>query len=213
MHTADVYLHPTALVESDDIGAGTRIWAFSHVLQGAVIGSHCNIGDHCFVEGGARIGNAVTIKNSNELWQGVTLEDGVFIGPKVVFTNDRYPRSPRLSYVAERYVSNDWLVPTVVEQGASLGAGAVIIAGVRIGAFATVAAGSVVTHDVAPHSLAYGVPARHRGWVCRCGMPLPMVNQALRCTQCRLSFEEADGKILLLSASAAQTTNRQVNVP
>ena len=204
MSTADVYVHPSALVESTQIGSGTRIWAFSHILQGAAIGNHCNIGDHCFIEGGAQVGNCVTIKNGNEVWQGVTLKDGVFVGPKVVFTNDRYPRSPRLPYVAARYATIDWLVPTVVEQGASLGAAAVIVAGVRIGAFATVAAGSVVTRDVAPHSLVCGVPARHRGWVCRCGMPLRFVDRVVSCAQCRLSFEQSDERTLLLSAASAQ---------
>src|SRR5262245_11663622 len=99
----EVFAHRTALVETSDIGGGSRIWAFTHVMAGARIGSDCNIGDHCFVESGAVIGNRVTIKNGNMIWEGVTLEDGVFVGHQVHFTNDLYPRSPRLPEAATRY--------------------------------------------------------------------------------------------------------------
>jgi len=91
------YIHPSALVETKQIGKGTRIWAFSHVMDDVVIGTNCNIGDHCFIESGVTIGDNVTIKNANEIWDGVRLMDGVFVGPHVTFTNDLYPRSPRLA--------------------------------------------------------------------------------------------------------------------
>ena len=161
--------HPTAIVESADIGSGTQIWAYAHVMQGAVIGSRCLVGDHAFVEGGALIGDEVTLKNGVMIWDGVTISDGAFIGPGVLFTNDRQPRSPRASFARPRYASRGWLARTWVGEGASIGAGAVIGPGVTIGAFAMVAAGAVVTRDVAEHSLVRGVPAAAAGWACCCG--------------------------------------------
>lgn len=178
------FVHPTALVESQAIGPGTRIWAFCHVMAGAVIGNNCNIGDHCFIETGARVGDNVTIKNGNMLWEGVTLEDGVFVGPHVFFTNDLYPRSARLPEAGQRYSGRDWLAPTVIERGASLGAAAVILAGLTIGAFAMVGAGAVVTRDVPAHALVVGNPARRRGWVCWCGLPVQVTAGVAVCTSC-----------------------------
>ena len=128
MSAPDIVVHPAALVETDDIGVGTRIWAFAHILAGASIGRDCNIGDHCFIEGGARVGHGVTVKNGAMIWEGVTLEDGVFVGPGVVFTNDLRPRSPRGVETATRYEDTGWLATTVVRRGASIGARAVILA-------------------------------------------------------------------------------------
>jgi acetyltransferase-like isoleucine patch superfamily enzyme len=171
--TGGVYLHPTALCESSRVGGGTRVWAFAHVLDGAIIGRNCNIGDHAYVEGGVRMGDGVIVKNGVMLWDGVTLEDYVFVGPGAVFTNDRYPRSRHLPEAAERYNRREqWTIPTVVRRGASIGAGAVILCGVTIGSFATVAAGAVVTRDVVDHALVVGSPGRLAGWVCRCGVTL-----------------------------------------
>jgi acetyltransferase-like isoleucine patch superfamily enzyme len=189
----DVFVHPTALVASRSIGAGTRVWAFSNVLEGAVVGADCNIGDHCFVEGGAVVGDGVTIKNGTSVWEGVTLEDGAFVGPAVRFTNDLWPRSPRLPEAATRYAGRDWLVPTRVGRGASLGAGAVIVCGVEIGEFALVAAGAVVTRDVPPFALVAGNPARTRGWVCRCGARLVFAAEAAVCVTCGGAFELTEG--------------------
>ena len=188
----DVYVHPTALVESDRIGPGTRIWAFSHVLAGASIGAHCNVGDHCFVETNVVIGNDVTVKNGNAIWEGVTLEDGVFVGPAVVFTNDVHPRSPRLAEASGRYADRAWLVPTTVRRGATLGAGAVILAGVDIGEFAFVAAAALVTRDVPPHALVVGSPARVVGWVCRCGQRLDFEDAHASCAACGTRFRKDD---------------------
>ena len=126
---ANVFAHPTALVESKQIGQGTRVWAFAHVMEDVSIGENCNIGDHCFVEAGARIGNNVTIKNGNMIWEGITLEDGVFVGPSVHFTNDLYPRSPRMPEARARYDTKAWLLPTTIKKGASLGAGSAILPG------------------------------------------------------------------------------------
>jgi acetyltransferase-like isoleucine patch superfamily enzyme len=169
----DVLIHPTALVECTALGAGTRVWAYAHVLDGAVVGRECNIGDHCYVESGARIGDGVTLKNGNMVWDGVTLEDGVFVGPGAIFTNDMRPRSPRHPPAAARYASDGWLERTTVRRGATIGAGAVIICGIEIGEHAMVAAGAVVTRDVPPHALVVGSPARVAGWVCACGARLP----------------------------------------
>jgi acetyltransferase-like isoleucine patch superfamily enzyme len=190
------YIHPTALAESRDIGAGTRVWAFSHILEGARVGKNCNIGDHCFIESGAVVGDNVTLKNGNMVWEGVHLADGVFVGPNVLFTNDLHPRSPRLPQARARYTEKKkWLVPTHVERGAALGAGAVILAGVIIGEYATVGAGSVVTKSVAPHALVVGTPARQVGWVCRCGETLKFQRRKAKCRHCADSFSLTKGGI------------------
>lgn len=183
----DFYVHPSAIVESEQVGKDTRIWAYSHVLKGAVIGDNCNIGDHCFIEGGAVIGNRVTIKNSNMIWEGVTLADGVFVGPHVFFTNDLYPRSPRLVEAHHRYEDHGWLSETYIGYGASLGAAAVILAGNAIGEFATIGAGAVVNKTVKAHALMIGNPARQVGWVCRCGLRLVMEQEKSQCS-CGLAY-------------------------
>jgi UDP-2-acetamido-3-amino-2,3-dideoxy-glucuronate N-acetyltransferase len=191
---SDIFVHPRALCESDEVGSGTRIWAFAHVMRGAVVGHDCNIGDHAFIEAGVRLGDRVTVKNQAMLWDGVEIADDVFIGPGVSFTNDRHPRSPRirLPAVAARYRRRmEWLLPTQIETGASIGAGCVILAGVRIGAYAMVAAGAVVTGDIAAQALVAGMPARRRGWVCRCGMRLqPAQPAGWHCPDCGDNFAE-----------------------
>ncbi len=158
----DVHVHPAGLCESDDVGAGTRIWAFAHVLPGAVIGTDCNICDGAFVETGATLGNRVTVKNGTLVFTGVTCEDEVFLGPNVLFTNDLRPR-------AHLRKGADELLPTRVRRGASLGAGVVVVCGHVIGEYAFAAAGSVIATDVPPHAFVAGNPARHKGWVCTCG--------------------------------------------
>jgi UDP-2-acetamido-3-amino-2,3-dideoxy-glucuronate N-acetyltransferase len=162
---ADVFVHPAGLCESNDVGAGTRIWAFAHVMSGAVVGAACNIGDHAFIEGGARLGDRVTVKNAVLVWDKVTVDDDVFLGPSVVFTNDLRPRSfgPR---------DPATFTPTHVRTGATIGANATIVCGVIVGDHAFVAAGAVVHRDVPPHALVVGNPGRLVGWVCRCARPL-----------------------------------------
>ena len=163
---ADYFCHPAALVETDAIGEGTKIWAFAHVMAEARIGSDCNIGDHAFIENGAFVGNGVTIKNNVLIWKGVHIGNYAFIGPNVVFTNDRCPRSPRMPSVKKKNLSEaDWLLETHVEEGVSIGAGSIILPGIRLGRYCMIGAGSVVTKDVAPYDLVAGNPAKVIGRV------------------------------------------------
>lgn len=180
MSDAAPFVHPSALVETDRIGAGTRIWAFAHVMAGATIGANVNIGDHAFIEDGVRIGDNVTVKNGVSIWRHVEIADNVFVGPNAVFTNDLFPRSGRADWEAR---------PTWVEEGATIGANATVLCGLRIGRLAFVAAGAVVTRDVPPHALVAGSPARRRGWVCACARPLAAGEGGrVRCTHCAREY-------------------------
>ena len=180
---SDSYAHPTALVESE-LGAGTRVWAFSHVMKDVHIGQNCNVGSHCFIEAGVHIADNVTLKNNNMVFAGVTLEEGVFVGSGVTFTNDRYPRSPRLESAAALYETDDWFLSTQVGRGASLGAAAIILAGVTIGEYSLVAAGALITKDVPAHALVMGHPAVVSAWVCTCAQTRAATKEGLRCEQC-----------------------------
>jgi UDP-2-acetamido-3-amino-2,3-dideoxy-glucuronate N-acetyltransferase len=198
------FIHPAAIVETKDIGSGTRVWAFTHVLCGARIGADCNIGGHCYVESSVTIGDAVTVKNGVSVWDGVTLEDGVFVGPAVVFTNDRRPRSARNPEVAHRYASDEWLERTVVCRGATVGAGAIILPGLTIGEFAFVAAGSLVTRDVPAYELVRGVPARPAAWVCRCGAELEFVRGEGECADCGMEFQRIGEAVAPLAGDGSR---------
>ncbi|HUZ21510.1 MAG TPA: acyltransferase [Acidimicrobiales bacterium] len=161
MTAGDSSIHETAIVEPGArIGTGTHVWHHSHVRDGAVIGRDCTLGKNVFVDATVVIGDRVKVQNNVSVYRGVTLEDEVFVGPSAVFTNDQLPRAS----------SPDWqITPTLVREGASIGANATIVCGSEIGRWAMVGAGSVVTRSVAPHQLVVGVPARPAGWVCRCG--------------------------------------------
>ncbi len=152
---AEYYRHPQALVESVQIGARSRIWAFAHVLPGAVIGTDANICDHVFVENDVVVGNRVTIKCGVQLWDGLRVEDDVFIGPNVTFTNDAFPRSKK-AFIA---------LQTRLRSGATIGANATILPGLTIGPAAMVGAGAVVTRDVPANAIVMGNPARITGYV------------------------------------------------
>jgi UDP-2-acetamido-3-amino-2,3-dideoxy-glucuronate N-acetyltransferase len=176
-----VFVHPEALVESDEVGEGTQVWAFAHIMKGAVVGRSCKVGDHAFIESGAVLGERVTVKNGCLIWHGVHIEDDVFVGPNVVFTNDPAPR------VRYQTTAEDWL-ETHVGERASIGANSTILCGIRIGRNAMVGAGSVVTRDVPDHALVVGNPARRVGWACDCGTKL---GDYFVCPECGRSYQES----------------------
>jgi UDP-2-acetamido-3-amino-2,3-dideoxy-glucuronate N-acetyltransferase len=156
------WAHPTAVIDRGArIGAGTKVWHFSHVMAGARIGRGCVLGQNVFVGGTAVVGDGCKIQNNVSIYDGVVLGDGVFVGPSAVFTNVRTPRA--------RVSRRDQLTATIVGHGATIGANATIVCGARIGDHALVAAGAVVTRGVDAHAVVAGVPARRRGWICRCG--------------------------------------------
>lgn len=145
------FIHPTAICDTKNIGKGTKIWAFAHILNNVAIGDDCNICDHVFIESGAKLGNRVTVKNGVQIWSGVTIEDDVFIGPNVTFTNDFYPRSRNTTFELQK---------TVLRSGASIGGGCTILPSVTIGKGAMIGAGSVVTRDVPDYAVIIGNPGR-----------------------------------------------------
>ena len=180
---------PGARVDSAQIGEGTRIWAGAHVLAGARLGRNCNIGEGCFIENDVEIGDGVVIKNGVCVWERVRLGNHVFIGPEVTFTNDPYPRA----HPAFRTGRSGWC-PTVVLEGATIGANATVVCGTTIGRWAVVAAGAVVTTDVPANEFWVGIPARRLGWACPCGRRLH--DQALQCV-CGLAFRVSAGRLAL----------------
>jgi len=153
---SDFFQHPNALVETRNIGKGTRVWAFAHVLPDAVIGADCNLCDHTFIESDVIVGDRVTVKSGVQLWDGIILEDDVFVGPNATFTNDLFPRSKKYPEKFPR---------TVIRKGASIGANATILPGLTVGQYAMVGAGTVVTKDVPPYAIVVGNPARIIGYV------------------------------------------------
>jgi UDP-2-acetamido-3-amino-2,3-dideoxy-glucuronate N-acetyltransferase len=161
------YVHPTAVIDQPcAIGRGTKIWHFSHLMRDCRVGASCNIGQNVVISPGCVVGNGVKIQNNVSVYTGVTIEDDVFLGPSMVFTNVINPRA-----FIERKAEYR---PTLVRRGASVGANATIVCGVTLGEFCFVGAGAVVTHDVAPFSTVYGNPARVHGFTCWCGLQLPL---------------------------------------
>ncbi|WP_419769428.1 MAG: acyltransferase [Candidatus Marinarcus sp.] len=168
-------IHELSDVHSLNIGDNTNIWQFCIVLENAKIGNNCNVNAHVFIENEVVIGDNVTIKSGVQIWDGITLEDNVFIGPNVTFTNDFLPRSKQ--YPKE-------FLKTVVKKSASIGANSTIIGGVIIEEYAMIGAGSVVTQNIGPQELWYGNPARHKGYVCKCGQKC---DEKLICNECKES--------------------------
>ncbi|MHB8596498.1 MAG: acyltransferase [Ktedonobacteraceae bacterium] len=168
MTERETYIHPEAEVSPEAvIGAGTLIWRQAHVREGAHIGEMCNIGKGVYVDTHVHIGSCAKIQNHTSVFEGITLEDGVFVGPHVCFTNDLHPRAINPDGTLKSAV--DWeITSTLVKYGASIGAGSVILCGVTIGEFALIGAGSMVTRDVPPYALVFGNPATQHGFVCRC---------------------------------------------
>jgi UDP-3-O-[3-hydroxymyristoyl] glucosamine N-acyltransferase len=177
------FAHELALVESDDIGEGTRIWPFAHVMKGARIGRGCNIGEQAYVEAGAVLGNNVTVKNGVAIWTGVTVEDDVFLGPHCVLTNDPNPRA----YLKK---SCELLVPTRICSHATIGANATIVCGNVIGRYAFIGAGAVIIRSVPDFALVVGNPARQIGWMCVCAHKFPLFADDSACAHCGRTFRQ-----------------------
>ena len=180
---ADAFVHESAYVdEGATIGAGSKVWHFCHVLGGAVIGERCSLGQNVVVMNGTKLGTNVKIQNNVSVYEGVELEDDVFCGPSMVFTNVMNPRS-HVSRKSE-------YKRTIVRRGSSIGANATIVCGVTLGEYSFVGAGAVVTSDVLPYAMMVGVPAKRRGWMCQCGERLPDSGIG-RCAVCGSEYEKS----------------------
>lgn len=186
--TSHFFAHPTAVIDKGcRIGAGTKVWHFSHLMPGAVIGENCVIGQNVFVADNVVLGNNVKVQNNVSLYEGVTCEDDVFIGPSVVFTNVINPRSA----VSRK----DQFQKTIIKKGATIGANATIICGNEIGCYALIGAGAVVTKPVAAYALVIGNPARQTGWVSEQGHTLQFVNGKAVCEGSRQEYQLMDNTI------------------
>ena len=181
------FVHESSYIDDDVvIGEATCIWHFCHVMSGSRVGDKCRIGQNVVIGPRAHIGNNVKIQNNVSVYEGVTLEDDVFCGPSMVFTNINTPRS---AFPRNRSEDN---LPTVVKRGASIGANATIICGHTIGEHALVGAGSVVTRDVPPYAVFYGNPARQHGWACECGIVLCFQGDHAVCSECGRQYRQID---------------------
>lgn len=177
------YVHESCYIDDDvQIGEGTKVWHFSHIQSGARIGRNCTIGQNVNISNRVEIGDGCKIQNNVSVYEGVELEDHVFCGPSMVFTNDLTPRAeyPKGSAGYKR---------TLVHSGATIGANATVVCNHELGRYCTIAAGAVVTTDVQPHALMAGVPARRIGWVCECGQVL---DNALCCPDCKKQYEQIE---------------------
>ena len=180
------FVHESSYVDKDVIiGEGTKIWHFCHISEGARIGKNCTLGQNVFVGRNVVIGNNCKIQNNVSVYEGVTLEDDVFCGPSMVFTNvdlprSAYPRGPK------------GYLKTVVKRGCTIGANATIVCGITLGEHSFVGAGAVVTKDVPPYALVYGNPARLQGWMCECGTRLIFKSDQAGCSQCGRTYEQLE---------------------
>jgi UDP-2-acetamido-3-amino-2,3-dideoxy-glucuronate N-acetyltransferase len=199
--SADTFIHESAYVDDGaQIGTGTKIWHFCHVMPGAVIGERCSLGQNVVVMNGTRMGRNCKIQNNVSIYEGVELEDDVFCGPSMVFTNVLNPRS----HVSRKHEYQR----TLVKRGSSIGANATIVCGVTLGEFSFVAAGAVITKDVLPYALMVGVPARRVGWMCQCGERLPDSGVG-RCAACGTVYERrGDGIDQVRSESRSGAPSR-----
>ncbi|HVG46452.1 MAG TPA: acyltransferase [Longimicrobium sp.] len=195
------FAHETAVVDAGaEIGAGTKVWHFSHVSAGSAIGEGCSLGQNVFVAPRVTVGRGVKIQNNVSLYEGVVLEDYVFCGPSMVFTNVRTPRS-----AFPRNTSADY-AETRVRRGASIGANATIVCGTTVGEWAFVAAGAVVTRDVPAYALMAGVPARRIGWACECGATVRVQGGRGGCDACGRRYAEDGGTLRRDRAAEGEVT-------
>jgi UDP-2-acetamido-3-amino-2,3-dideoxy-glucuronate N-acetyltransferase len=186
-------VHKTAEVDKRVlIREGTKVWQNSQIKEGAEIGRDCTIGHNCFIDSGARIGNGVKLESNIDIWNKVTLQDYVFVGPSAVFTNDS---NPRARYPKEKYSDYGSWQPTLVKEGASIGANATIICGVTIGQNAFIGAGSVIREDVPDYALVVGVPAKQIGWICSCGNRINFEGKNGECLICAKRYIKENGKV------------------
>jgi len=186
-------IHPTADVSKDaQIGDGTRIWHEAQIREGARVGRECNLGKGVYVDKDVIIGDRCKIQNRASVFHGVTLEDGVFVGPHAILANDRFPRAINTDGTLK--TEDDWMIePSLIREGASIGAGAIVLPGITVGQWAMIGAGSVVTANVEDHAIMRGNPARLAGWVCVCGRPLRMSETNMwHCDRCDRPYHFAD---------------------
>lgn len=184
----DYYIHESCYVDDNvQIGKGTKIWHFCHIQSGAKIGENCSLGQNVNVSNNVKIGNGVKVQNNVSIYEGVELEDFVFCGPSMVFTNDLTPRV-RFPKGHAGYKK------TIIRNNASLGANCTIVCGNIVGEYATIAAGAVVTKNVIPHALMAGVPAKQIGWTCECGQVLD--RKDLRCPDCGREYKILNGLLI-----------------
>ena len=189
MENKKFFVHSSSFVdEGTEIGEGTKIWHFCHVLKGSHIGKNCIIGQNVSIGPDVTIGNKCKIQNNVSIYKGVTLEDEVFCGPSAVFTNVYSPRA-----FVER--KNEFL-PTLVKKGTTIGANATVLCGITIGKYTMIGAGAVVTSDVADYAIVVGVPAKQKGWACKCGAPLK--EKKLTCKNCGNSYQLKKKKLAVL---------------
>jgi len=188
---ADYFVHESSYIDEDVvIGKGTKIWYFSHVQKGVVIGENCTFGQNVNIANNVKISNGVKVQNNVSIYEGVELEDFVFCGPSMVFTNDLTPR-------CEYPKGNIGYKKTLVKRGATIGANATIVCGHTIGRYALIAAGAVVTKDVPDHALMSGVPARQLGWSCECG---EVLTQELVCKTCGRKYRKLENGLILIKS-------------
>lgn len=191
----NIRIHSSAVVSPKaKLGSGTSVWNNAQIREGVEIGENCILGKDVYVDFDVKVGSNVKIQNGSFLYHGLTVEDGVFIGPRVVFTNDVYPRA--ITPDGKLKGADDWEVgPILIKYGASIGTGAIIIPNVTIGRFALVAAGAVVSRSVPDHGLVMGVPARLVGYVCRCGSRMQPKEDEYYCSKCDWSYKPTGEKI------------------
>ncbi len=184
-----VYVHPSAIIDDGvKIGIGTKIWHFVHIAKGAKIGKNCSFGQNAYVAPRAVIGNGVRVQNNVSIYDEVILKDDVFCGPSCVFTNVINPRA----HISRKHEYKK----TIVEKGTSIGANATIVCGVKLGQFSFIGAGAVVNRNVEQYELVVGVPIRHAGWMCECGVKLNIKNSNIQCKECKKKYKLVKTKLI-----------------